>query len=331
MSERFTEDEYKELEAALDDGFNDWSLSSQKQHKVPLGKLFSTNPLFDVTVKVSNKAAFAGHNVNQISEENITSNPLYDSMDFEQVFLSSPFGYDLDKLETLFNKRRETYLQEKKDTLLAEYDELKYERPWDDEEFDPTPHFDDFIVAKTFPFTKSWFELKIWGHIQHLKSEVSRRERLLSSQRLKSARVNDDMDDFIFGAVNGNIIEEAVLLGRTLEHYRWKFRFENGTISGERNSQARQKADAAKPIRANQRKLDMHDCIVDIWNELKTELRDNERANFLRLNNYAAALVHERASKTKPIALLIKKNMQLKSVHTILKAIVVLKAQERIY
>jgi hypothetical protein len=93
----------------------------------------------------------------------------------------------------------------------------------------------------------------------------------------------------------------------------WKFRHESFAILGQKNKKALQAADAAKPIKAKERKKQKLELVAKIWHQQKTELG----ANAMLKDTNAAQAIHINAEKHQYPELLIKKTGKIIGVDAI--------------
>lgn len=301
-----TDEELVQLNDALSDGFNDSYLPGMTVEKVELGNVFPTNPLFKDSVYVGVADPFDIDDVETtFSEHNMSSSSLLKDTNWtSDGFWSIPFGFNIEKLREYFENRKKE--------VISEYTSLYMNEDVDD--YSERLSFEQWLEGKLFPYTKTWFEFKISETIATAQWDLS----------------GDEKHGLVKEFRNQEKLKSHFLLGRMVEHYRWKFQYEKLTLVGDKNVKSRSAADSAKPIKAAKRGQEKLDCIQRLWCEIKESLDGKEKNDFLTNQQFAAGKIWDKAKETRPIELLIKKTHEVKSVEVIRKALSELRKQEKI-
>ena len=268
MMEKLSPQDLIDLEEALDDGFQDWSFPRERQETISIGKAFDTSPLFDVKLRIDPNGNYDDIK-NSPDEINLSKDEaLYQDLSSTLMFISSPFGFDVKKLDTYFGKKHTDFMEQFGVNLKKEHEELLDEAwdweaeytNWDPEGWEESIghwgneaiHFNDFILSRQHPYTKAWFELIIYFRIKSISSTLSRIRNIIT---LAHAEQDWPSLNVLIGTIN-RVISDAGTIGRLVEHYRWKFHYESTVIkkrSHEKNlgKLGGQKSSIAKNNRLN--------------------------------------------------------------------------------
>jgi len=230
LAESLTEEEYFELCDALEDGFPDMLGRKMSFNKQNRGNLFSTNPLGEeVTFFMASEDVPSELTQTERSLLKEASGDFYLETDsFREYFSLNPFGFNFEKVKLFFDRRVEAIkpsLKEKYNEYLCNAelipDEFLANEPGYPDVFDGIYSFPQWLENILVPYSKTWFE-----------DEIS---RLLRLAKYKEESFNEPNEQFEANewAIAPAIEEMRILLlvGRMVEHYKWKFRFESALVS----------------------------------------------------------------------------------------------------
>lgn len=218
MSEKLSDEEIKQLEDALEDGFRDDYLPGSKLTKVDLGNLFDTNPLKRETVYYRTVDPFDETRIRTAtSRENRDEEGLFDDVSWEtDMFWNHSFGFNFEKVEAYFRARRDEVVAEFMERYKLEVDEDFTSGLIDDE----PDTFEQWLENRIFPYTKRWYE----RHIFDTLSRIRWHENYIRESSKPLSEMS--LSEFHFS----RLIERTIILGRMVEDYRWKFQYESKIV-----------------------------------------------------------------------------------------------------
>ena len=234
MTEQLSQAEFELLCEALEDGFPDMLGEKNPKNRKNHGTIFDTNPLGEeVTYFMPEENAPSSFETKNRGSEELTKPGIYADVDFSRdYFALHPFGFNLQKLKCFYNKK----VAEWRPFLLQRYSEyLKTAEPYSMElpvyEQGYPNVFDDIFSYKQWidnilvPYSKIWFEHQI---AELIRSAIFYDERLSLDEPLS-------LDErptlkWLKGFYLAKQLKLHFIIGRMVEHYKWKFKFEHSIV-----------------------------------------------------------------------------------------------------
>ncbi|NOD35604.1 MULTISPECIES: hypothetical protein [unclassified Ruegeria] len=105
-------------------------------------------------------------------------------------------------------------------------------------------------------FTKRWFEFKILDELASFKSYIHEGSR------------DSELSKAIAGQLRHYMYGQLLALGRMVEHYRWKFSYEDAAITGVRSAKTRLRAGEAGARASRKRRLQNLESLMQQIEEL---------------------------------------------------------------
>jgi len=210
--EKFTDAELAELEAALDDAFDDYRSNrrGEQQIKIPVP---GSIPQGLTPFSIRTRASYA-----EDDDETCESDDWDEDDDVPKWFETIPVNFNLKKLRSYFEARKvafEVYYFEENSDYLTHPMEVDGSTDEGKKYIDSTENLIYREMTRN-PLTKSWYEASCLGMIE-------------------------EIDDFLLGFVAKHpfsahifIVPHVGRLGRLVEQYRWKFSHEPAAITGVR-------------------------------------------------------------------------------------------------
>lgn len=224
MDEQLSDAEYELLSEALDDGFPDMLGRRNPNNRQNLGQAFSTNPLGQETTFFMPYEGAPATLIPSIQQDILDSvGGVFAEVNFQRDYLAlNPFGFNLPKLKTYFCSKvteQRPRLVERFNDYLATAEPYPLEflmgEPGFPDVFDGVFTFNQWLENVLVPYSKIWFEHQISGLIDEAyRQEVAPCDGApRDSVSLATYRLEKRFTAYF-------------LLGRTVEHYRWKFKHE---------------------------------------------------------------------------------------------------------
>lgn len=224
-SEMLSEDDTKDLEKALGDSFDSFTSTAGEELLVDVSHIYP-NPLFGSRLRIRlpkpNPDEKDAHEINQDWDSEDLDNFFEDFQidDAPKWFDSNPFRFDAKAIREFFERRveiiREEIRRQYEPSPTAQELEAGEDFPWDWSNAKEDP---DDILLSYWPehLSKAWFEINIFEEFEHL-------DFLLKIQEQHGKSVGHSS---YYSVSVGRI-------GRMVEHYRWRFRFEADVIRGKK-------------------------------------------------------------------------------------------------
>ncbi|MCA0930661.1 MULTISPECIES: hypothetical protein [Ruegeria] len=306
--ERFSEEESERLNKILSYELNPFVHGEGELKEVPLGKktkdwLFETrmNLPSDVNAELD-RIGFDElpdqvrvHLLNEILEERqVSSAPKWWEMNFFEFSTNDLWEFFVEQCRRNYEI---DYVREHFDLLIASFVELeearhilqvsklnksKYSReqvdlalevfdrsyPLDFRDYEEAPRrsrspLDKLREALAFEldkldsvFTKRWFEFKILDELASFKSYIHEGSR------------DSELSKAIAGQLRHYMYGQLLALGRMVEHYRWKFSYEDAAITGVRSAKTRLRAGEAGARASRKRRLQNLESLMQQIEEL---------------------------------------------------------------
>ena len=288
--EKFTEAEAKELEKALNDAFTTYT-EGREQVEFDASDIFPEQ-LWPSKVRTTNLMLEAYREMQSDYPDEPKDSLFIEAIEdheFEDApkwWESNPFNFNYNLLRKYFSKKFKIHCERTKtldDKLFKHLKEHPEEFP---EDFEWNVVGNLYLEASIF--SKKWFELKIYELF--LAIEDSSTDAYPSWKKMHYGE-----------------------LGRMIEHYRWKFAYQEDVLVGQKNIAARKAAENAKPVKAAERKLQILKCIEQLWHKAKKDLGKQA----MRRDSNASVAIYAIAEKERPVELLSKSTGKLKSPETI--------------
>lgn len=228
MAEEMTDKEYQLLCDALDDGFPDMLGRRNDANRADHGSIFATNPLGqEVTFFMPYEGAPSGFSEEIRSRFSESDGGIYAEADtLMEYFALSPFGFNLSKLEAFFDARVSNYkemLHRKYQKYLEAAEPIPYEDLVDEpsfpDVFDGVYSYRQWLENILVPYSKIWFEHEISdliNKIVHVEGRLCEEPSAPVGSMGEFWREQNTKDHF--------------LLGRLVEHYKWKFKHESALV-----------------------------------------------------------------------------------------------------
>lgn len=223
--EMLSEVETEELEKALGDSFDSFTSTGGEELLIDVSEIYP-NPLFGSHVRVRLPVSDPNAEVHSMTSQDWDSEELhlffsdFQIDDAPEWFDTNPFQFNVRAIRDFFERRVETIRGE----IRQQYDPLPIEQEPDSSEdipwgWSPTEDEETDILTSYWPeyLSKDWFEIHIFEEFEHLDFLVG------IQQRHKGPF---DRASHFWGTVGR--------IGRMVEHYRWRFRFEADVIRGKK-------------------------------------------------------------------------------------------------
>lgn len=224
MNDELSDADYELLCEALNDGFPDMLGRKNPNNRKDIGSAFSTNPLGQETtffMPYENAPSTLTQSVQK--DIHTSKDGIFDEVDFQREYLAlNPFGFELEKLERYFRSK----VAEHKPRLLQAYHdylevaepyplEFLVEQPGFPDVFDGIYSYGQWVENILVPYSKIWFEhtiMELFIKAEPLELLPSDGEPPVTAS-LALFRLEKRL-------------EAHFLLGRMIEHYKWKFKHE---------------------------------------------------------------------------------------------------------
>lgn len=303
--EKFTELERKQLEQALGDAFTTYTQGCEHT-EFDVSDIFP-NQLWNSKVKTTSsmleayeemKAGYPDEPIDELFIEALEDHEIDDAPKWWEV---NPFNFNYRSLKGYFSEKFVAHSKE----VGKYYSELLEHLKNNPEDFDDNDNIEWQLVGDLYRnapvYSRKWFELKIYEQFLAIEDE--------SMAKYVEWKFKQ------FGE-----------LGRMIEHYRWKFSFENDVQQGQKNEKARKAADDAKPQKAAEREKITLKCIARLWHQASQQLGRGS----MRKDTNASVAIYAIAEKEHPIELLVKSTGKLKGPDTIRRYLPKLRALGKI-
>lgn len=230
MTEHLSEEDYQRLCEALEDGFPDMLGRRNPANKKQHGNVFATNPLGEEVSYFMPYEAPPSFLNNDTRQKLLTSKAgIYPEADSSREYFSlSPFGFNLEKLKAFFDTQVAEYrplLKKEYDQYLKTAEYIPYEflvdEPGFPDVFDGVYSYEQWEENIVVPYSKIWFDLEILRLINDAL-------RPLSDPRAEAGLPSSS---FAIKHETSRKMKTHFLLGRLVEHYKWKFRYESSLVA----------------------------------------------------------------------------------------------------
>lgn len=228
MAEQLSESEYELLCEALDDGFPDMLGRRNQANRADHGNVFASNPLGqEVTYFLPYEGGPSEFDEETRKRIRESDGGIYkEANSLMEYFALNPFGFNLAKLRAFFGGKvaeHREILDSKYQEYLETAEPFPYEflvhEPGFPDVFDGVYSYPQWLENILEPYSKIWFEHQIAdlinraGYIEEglIEDPISPKAPLVEFRREER-------------------IAAHFLLGRLVEHYKWKFKHENSLV-----------------------------------------------------------------------------------------------------